>query len=96
MANASATAVDKTWVLYLLECKGGSYYAGITNDLAARYATHLAGKGARYTRAWPPVRLVGSAPFPDRSSASKAEWQIKQLPKAKKRSFLASLEGFGR
>jgi putative endonuclease len=81
----------KTWVLYLLECKGGSLYAGITNDLDARFAAHQAGKGARYTRARPPIRLVGSAPFPDRSSASKAEWQIKQLPTAKKRSFLASL-----
>lgn len=81
----------KSWVLYLLECKGGSLYAGITNDLDARYAAHQAGKGARYTRARPPIRLVGSAPFPDRSAASKAEWQIKQLPRAQKRSFLASL-----
>lgn len=90
MASTGAT-IEKTWVLYLLECKGGSLYAGITNDLQARYAAHRAGKGARYTRARPPIRLVGSAPFPDRSAASKAEWQIKQLPKAKKRSFLASL-----
>lgn len=91
MARAPAATIEKTWVLYLLECKGGSFYAGITNDLAARYAAHQAGKGARYTRARPPIRLVGSAPFPDRSTASKAEWQIKQLPKAQKRSFLASL-----
>ncbi len=81
----------KTWVLYLLECRGGTFYAGITNDLEARYKAHQAGKGARYTRARPPIRLMGSAPFPDRSAASKAEWLIKQLPKAKKRSFLASL-----
>jgi putative endonuclease len=89
-ASGQGSAV-KTWVLYLLECKGGSLYAGITNDLEARYAAHKAGKGARYTRARPPMRLIGVAPFPDRSSASKAEWQIKQLPKAQKRSFLADL-----
>jgi len=35
------------WHLYLLECKGGSYYAGITNNLEARYKAHVEGKGAR-------------------------------------------------
>ena len=45
-----------TWFLYLLECNNGAYYAGITNDLQARFETHLAGKGARYTRANPPVK----------------------------------------
>ena len=38
------------WCLYLLECKGGSYYAGITNDLDKRYAAHVSSRGARFTR----------------------------------------------
>ena len=37
------------WCLYLIECRNGSYYAGITNNLDARYAAHAAGRGARYT-----------------------------------------------
>jgi putative endonuclease len=57
--------------------------------VAARYAAHLSGKGARYTRSHPPVRLVGSIGYPDRSSASKAEYQIKQLKPAAKRAFVA-------
>src|SRR5690606_36613033 len=81
----------KTWFLYLLECRGGSYYAGITNDLEARYQAHLEGRGAKYTRANPPLRLIASAAFPDRSAASRAEWEIKRLPRARKLAYLQSL-----
>ena len=73
-----------SWVLYLLECNNGAYYAGITNDLSARFAAHLSGKGARYTRANPPVKIIASKPYPDRSSASIAEAQLKVLPRSKK------------
>jgi putative endonuclease len=72
------------WCVYLIECRNGAWYAGITNDLPARYAAHVAGKGARYTRANPPVRLLGSRAFADRSAASKAEWAVKRLPKQRK------------
>lgn len=77
------------WHVYLLLCRNGSYYAGITNDLAGRYAAHVAGRGARYTRAFPPVELLGSRCFPDRASASRAEWALKQLPRARKLAWLA-------
>ena len=46
------------WYVYLLECRNGSYYAGISNDVDARFQAHLAGKGAKYTRAHPPVKLL--------------------------------------
>ena len=78
------------WYLYLLECANGAYYAGITTDVAARFAAHQSGKGARYTRANPPVRIVGQASYADRSAASKAEWQLKQLPREAKPGFFSS------
>jgi putative endonuclease len=78
------------WYLYLLECANGAYYAGITTDVAARFAAHQSGNGARYTRANPPVRIVGQAAYADRSAASKAEWQLKQLPRAAKPGFFSS------
>ena len=81
------------WCVYLIECRNGAWYAGITNDLPARYAAHVAGKGARYTRANPPVRLLGSRAFADRSAASKAEWVVKRLPKARKLAWLQEGEG---
>ncbi|AIF48768.1 nuclease [Dyella japonica A8] len=77
-----------TWCLYLIECRDGSYYAGITNDLEARYLAHVNGKGARYTRSHPPLRLIGSRAYDNRAAASRAEWEIKQLPKHRKIAYL--------
>ena len=78
-------AVD--WVLYLLECKNGAFYAGITNNLEQRYAARASGKGARYTRANPPLKILASKPYADRSAASIAEAQLKRLPRHKKLNF---------
>jgi len=76
-----------TWFLYLLECNNGAYYAGITNNLESRFAAHVSGKGARYTRANPPIKIVASKLYPDRSTASIAEAQLKRLPRQKKLTF---------
>ena len=78
------SAEPAPWTLYLLECRSGALYTGITNNLEARYQAHLSGKGAKYTRANPPVAILATAEFPDRSSASKAEWAIKQQPRHRK------------
>ncbi|HSP31819.1 MAG TPA: GIY-YIG nuclease family protein [Halomonas sp.] len=72
------------WYVYLLECQRGTY-VGITNNLAKRYQAHLTGKGARYTRANPPVALLGAQPFEDRAAASRAEYQLKQQTPSHKR-----------
>ncbi|NIJ69464.1 GIY-YIG nuclease family protein [Xanthomonas sp. 60] len=72
------------WFLYLLECRDGSYYAGISTDVDARFAAHQAGRGARYTRARPPLRILAVRQYAGRSDASRAEWELKQQPRAKK------------
>ena len=77
------------WVLYLLECDNGSFYAGITTDLNRRFAEHVFGVGARYTRANPPSRVIAVKGFPDRASASRAEAALKQLPRSEKVAFFA-------
>jgi DNA-binding protein HU-beta len=74
----------KTWFVYLLECVDGSYYTGITVDVALRLAAHQSGNGARYTRSHKPLRLLASAPVGTRSQALKAELAIKRLPKDQK------------
>jgi putative endonuclease len=81
---AAPPAKPTSWVLYLLECENGTYYAGITTDLERRFAEHVFGIGARYTRANPPKRVVAIKVFPDRSSASRAEAALKKLPRAQK------------
>lgn len=68
----------------MIECQNGSIYTGITVDVAARYAAHLAGRGARYTRAHPPKQLLKVMPYANRSEASVAEYAVKQLTAAEK------------
>jgi putative endonuclease len=80
------TAAMPCWYVYLLECRDGSLYTGIATDVERRYAEHVAGKGARYTRSHPPARLLARFPCPDRSTASRAEYAIKQLSPARKRA----------
>ena len=77
----------RTWFLYLIECKDGSIYTGIAIDVAARYAAHASGRGARYTRAHPPSRLLAVVEFADRSTAAKAEYAMKCLSANEKRAF---------
>ena len=68
-----------SWFLYVIECQDGSLYTGISTDVERRYAQHAAGKGARYTRAHPPKRLLLALEYPDQSAALKAEYALKQL-----------------
>jgi len=81
-----------TWYLYLIECDDGSLYTGITTDVERRYAQHVAGKGARYTRMKKPVRLVGFRECGSKSDALKAEHSLKRLSPAEKPVALLSPE----
>lgn len=80
------------WYLYLLECEGGSYYVGITKDLEARFRAHQSGLGAKYTRANPPLRILASRTYPDRSTASIAEAQLKKIRRGKKLDFFEEIQ----
>jgi len=86
----NANTLDKSWVIYLLKCKDGSLYTGITNDLEKRLASHNAGLGAKYTRGRRPVTLLEFKTVESQSEALKLEYQIKQLPRFKKRAFFKS------
>ena len=44
-----------TWWLYVLECHRGVLYTGIAKDVDARFAAHLSGTGAKFTRLNPPL-----------------------------------------
>ena len=72
------------WLVYLLRCRDGSLYTGITNDLPKRLKTHAAGKASRYTRSRLPVRLAYTEPQRSHSSALKREAAIKKLSRRQK------------
>lgn len=72
------------WAVYLIECVDGRVYTGIARDPEQRYAKHLAGKGARFTRSNPPRRLLGWVWVADRGSALRLEIAWKRLPRAQR------------
>lgn len=74
------------WWLYLLACRDGRSYVGIARDVEARFAAHARGKGAKFTRGNPPLRVLGARPYATKSQALRAEYALKQLePDAKRR-----------
>jgi putative endonuclease len=83
------------WFLYLIECTDGSIYTGIAVDVAARYAKHLGGTGARYTRSHKPQRLLASFEMPDRAAASRAEYRVKRLTPGAKRALAEGVDTTG-
>ncbi|MGH8447570.1 MAG: GIY-YIG nuclease family protein [Solimonas sp.] len=78
------------WFLYLLECADGSFYAGISPDPEARLRQHQDGKGAKYTRARKPLRILAIEAHADRAAASAAEYRLKRLRKPAKRLWAAA------
>jgi len=72
------------WAVYIVRCRDGTLYTGVTNDLEARVAAHNAGAGARYTRSRRPVRLVYCEAAGNRSVAQTREHAIKRLSRIAK------------
>ena len=75
--------------LYLLECEGGVFYAGIARDVERRFFQHLFGRGAKFTRARPPLRVLAARQYPSKSEALRAELALKALARAEKMGFFA-------
>lgn len=76
---------------YILQCADGSFYTGWTTDLEARQRIHNEGKGARYTRARLPVRLVYWEDHPDRSQAQRREAAIRKLRRPEKEKLISGV-----
>ncbi|TDI31629.1 MAG: winged helix-turn-helix domain-containing protein [Acidobacteria bacterium] len=72
------------WFLYVLRCKNGSLYTGITTDVTRRLAEHRRGQGARFLRGKGPLRLVLQTVAGSHSRALRVEARVKRLPKAGK------------
>lgn len=86
-----ALTINNTWFVYLLRCADSSLYAGITTDLNRRLHEHNhTNLGAKYTKARRPVTLAFVENSLDRSSASKQEYILRKLTKAKKEQKVAT------
>jgi putative endonuclease len=72
------------WFLYVVECNDLTLYTGITTDVERRLIQHNSGRGASYTAARSPVRLVAAWRFFGRGAALRAERSFKALSRRRK------------
>lgn len=76
---------------YIVECADGTFYSGITTDLSRRVQEHNESpKGAKYTRARRPVRLVHGEEFENRSAAQKREAEFKAMRRHEKQNLASN------
>lgn len=83
----------KTYYVYILRCRDGSYYTGITNDFERRLQEHSEGTdGKCYTVKRRPVKLVYRVEFQEVNFAISYEKQIKRWSRAKKEAMIHGQE----
>ena len=80
--------MDHKAYMYVVECCDGTYYTGYTTDVKKRIAVHNSGKGAKYTRARLPVKLIYAQGFDSTEEAMSAEALFKRKTRPQKVSYL--------
>lgn len=81
----------KDWLVYILECRDGTFYTGITGDIRNRVTAHNEGRGAKYTKGRGPVLLLYSEKVQGRSEALKREMEIKKMSRSEKMGLMGIL-----
>lgn len=76
------------WYVYAILCSNGSVYIGQTNNLLNRWELHKKGKGARWTKKWPPIKLFY---FEEIDSYKNALHRERELKKSTGRRMLKGL-----
>ena len=78
------------WHLYLVRCRDGSLYTGITTNVARRFAEHQGNgdAGAKYLRGRGPLVLVFQKKLGSRSLALGVESKVKKLSTARKEELI--------
>lgn len=69
---------------YIARCADDTLYTGYTTDIENRERVHNSGKGAKYTRARLPVKIVYFEEFETKKEAQSREWHIKRLSRQEK------------
>jgi len=80
----SLVSMDKRFYVYILLTENNTLYCGYTDDVERRFELHRSGKGAKYTRANKPVKIVYSHEFNNKIDAQHEERRIKKLPRKDK------------
>lgn len=72
------------WHVYILLCENHSLYTGISNNLKQRFLDHQKGKGGKYTRSFPPLRIIYTEEYSNKSDVLKRELEIKSWSRNEK------------
>ena len=81
---------EKKYYVYILLTERNTYYCGYTDDVDKRFKAHCEGKGAKYTKANKPIKIVWSKEFETKSKAQKEEARIKKLSRQEKEKFIVN------
>lgn len=76
--------MNKKYYTYIILTIDNTLYCGFTDDVQKRFQAHLAGKGAKYTRAHKPEKLLYQACFDTKVEALKEERRIKAMTRKQK------------
>ena len=79
---------EKKFYVYIILTVNNKLYCGYTDNVERRYKLHLEGKGAKYTRANKPYKLVYVKEFESKQEAMKEECRIKKLSRKQKDLFI--------
>ena len=70
--------------VYMLRCAGNRIYTGYAVDVEARFDQHKSGKGAKFTKAFPPECILRKFELPSYEQALRLEARIKKLAREQK------------
>lgn len=85
LSEAKDRLTDRNcWYVYIIECKDGKLYTGITNNLDNRVKQHNHGRGCRFTKFRIPVKLLYNKECISKEEALHRESVIKGLTREKK------------
>jgi len=87
-APEAAAVPGAVWSLYILECRDGTFYTGVTTDIERRIRMHQEGTASRYTRTRRPVVLVYREECGTRSQALERECAVKSLSRERKEELI--------
>ena len=84
---------ENSWCVYIIMRNDQKLYTGITNNMPARWKKHTGNQGAKFFRGHHPIALCYQEPNHNRSTASRREYQIKQLSRQQKQQLIADSYG---
>ncbi len=79
---------EKSWFVYIIQCKDNLYYVGLTSDISKRFEQHLSGLGSKFTAKHGIKKLAYVEEYDDFDCARYREKEIKDWSRNKKEKLI--------